>query len=84
MNTALENLFEKHRLSEKDRYEISQIFELLPPDKKQNLLNNFWVLVVRIEKIQRDMRVEQEILIWDAISKIENAINLAKKEKQLN
>lgn len=84
MNTQLEHLFEKYRLSEKDRYEINQIFDLLPTDKKQNLLNNFDLLVFRIEKIQEEIRIEKEILIWDAITNISNAIERAKRQQVLN
>jgi hypothetical protein len=34
--------------------------------------------------MQEDMRLEQEILIWDAVSKIRNAIEIAKLEQHLN
>lgn len=84
MNTRLETLFEQYNLSQKDRYEINQFFELLPIDKKHNLLNNFELIVIKIKKIQEDMRIEQEILMWDAISKIKNAINIAKEKQFLN
>ena len=40
MNTQLEKLFIQHSLSQKDRYEISQIYALLPNTKQQNLLQN--------------------------------------------
>ena len=38
MNTKLEKLFEKYNFSQKDRFEISQIFFLLTEERKQNLL----------------------------------------------
>jgi hypothetical protein len=41
MNTQLQKLCENYKLCPKDTYELNQIFELLPPDKKQNILNNF-------------------------------------------
>ncbi len=84
MNTLLEKYFEKYDLSEKDRYEINQIFQLLPAEKKQNVLDNFEKLVFKINKFKGDIKIEQEILIWDAVSKIRNAIELAKLEQHLN
>ena len=64
MNTLLEKLFETYRLSEKDRYDINQIFALLPSEKQQNLLNNFDKLAFKLNKIQEDLLAEQEILLW--------------------
>jgi hypothetical protein len=63
MNTQLQKLFEKSNLGDKDKYEINQIFELLPPDKKQNILANFDVLAFRLEKIHDELILEQEILL---------------------
>jgi hypothetical protein len=63
MNTRLEMLFEKYNISEKDRYEINQIFLLLPPDKKQNILNNFDLLAFRFKQIHREIDLERRILI---------------------
>ena len=65
MNTQLQKLFEGSNLSDKDKFEINQIFELLPPDKKQNLLNNFDILAFRIEQMQREIELERRILVWD-------------------
>ncbi len=79
MFLTLEKLFEKFSTSEKDRYEMRQIFELLPEKKKKNILANFEVLSLRIQKIQRDLQLEQEILIWSAIERIREAIAKAKK-----
>ena len=79
MFLTLEKLFEKFSTSEKDRYEMRQIFELLPEKKKKNILANFEVLSIRIQKIQRDLQLEQEILIWNAIERIREAIAKAKK-----
>jgi len=84
MNTLLEKYFDEYELSEKDRHEIRQIFQLLPIEKKRYILDNFEELVKRIKKVQEDIKVEQEILIWDAVSKIRNAIELAKLEQHLN
>jgi hypothetical protein len=63
MNTLLEKLFDKHRISPKDRHEISQIYDLLPPPKKQNLINNFEALAIRLHKIEDEIRVERQILV---------------------
>jgi hypothetical protein len=63
MFVSLEKLFEKFRTSEKDRYEIRQIFEILPEQKKKNILANFEALSLRIRKIQEDLQIEQDILI---------------------
>ncbi|MDD3646092.1 MAG: hypothetical protein PHH06_01640 [Candidatus Gracilibacteria bacterium] len=80
MNTLLEKLFEIHELSLKDRFEIRQIFNLLPEDKKRKVLNDFANLVFKIKSIQEDMRAEQEILIGDAVSNIRDSIELAKRQ----
>lgn len=80
MNTLLEKLFEIHDLSLKDRFELRQIFGLLPEDKKRKVLNDFANIVFKIKSIQEDMRVEQEILIWDAVSKIRDSIEIVKRQ----
>ena len=84
MNVLLEKYFEKYNLSPKDRYEINQIFQLLPPGKKQNVLDNFDNIISNILKLQENIKLEQEILVWDAVSKIRNAIEIAKLEKNLS
>jgi len=63
MNIYLETLFKKYRLSEKDRYEILQIYTFLPEEKKQNLINNFEIVVFKIQKIEKTLELEKEILI---------------------
>jgi len=63
MNTQLQTLFETYNLSEKDRYDIAQIFSLLPSDKQQNLLRNFPTLAARLKQIEESMKQEQEILL---------------------
>jgi len=84
MNTKLNTLFEQYNIWEKDRYEISQIYFLLSEDKKRDLIQNFPILVTRVEKIKQDIIIEQELLIWDSISRIKHAIEIAKKEQFLN
>jgi len=61
MNTLLQRYFDKYDLSKKDKYEINQIFGLLPVDKQQNLLNNFDLLAIRLNKIEEDIRIERNI-----------------------
>lgn len=74
MNTRLETLFEKYNFSQKDRYEINQIFLLLPDNKKQNLLNNFEILALKLFKIKEKINIEREILIWGEVENIKNLI----------
>jgi hypothetical protein len=75
MNTRLELLFEKYNLSPKDRYEINQIFWLLPTDKQQNILKNFDVLVFKLEQIHKEIDLERRILIWDLFEDIKSFYN---------
>ena len=59
MNVQLEKLFTEYELSEKDRYEILQMFQLLPDAKKQKILSDFEILAEKIEKISDDITIEQ-------------------------
>jgi len=79
MNTRLQRLFNEHTLPDRDKYEINQIFELLPPDKKQNILNNFDLLAIRLNKIEEDIKIEREILVWDALQNIQSILQIIKK-----
>jgi hypothetical protein len=63
MNTLLKALFEKYRVSEKNKYEILQIWSLLPDVKKQNILNNFEALAIKLQKIEEELNTEKEILL---------------------
>ena len=81
MNVFLEKLFEKYSVSEKDIYDIRQIYELLPPDKKQNLLDNFESLVIKLKKIEEEIELEREILFWDIISDLEWAVNEERRKR---
>jgi len=74
MNTRLELLFEKHKISQKDKYEINQIFWLLPFSKQQNILDNFDKLISKFNKINKEINIEREILIWDEVNNIKNII----------
>jgi len=70
MNTQLQKLFRKSKLSDKDRYEINQIFWLLPPDKQNNILENFDILAFRLEQMHKEIELERRILIWDLFTDI--------------
>jgi len=72
MNTRLEMLFNKHNVSEKDRYEINQIFWLLPTNKQQNILKNFDLMIFRFEQIHKEIDLERRILIWDLFEDIKS------------
>ena len=74
MNTRLELLFKNYNISEKNRYEINQLFQLLPSYKKQNLLNNFEVLASRFSEIEEEINTERSILIWNEVENIKNLI----------
>jgi hypothetical protein len=63
MNTQLEKLFAQYYLSQKDQYEIRQIYNLLPIHKQHNLLQNFPILAMKLNKIQEELREEREILV---------------------
>lgn len=82
MNTRLEMLFEKHHVSNKDRYEINQIFWLLPSNKQQNILKNFDTLIFRFEQINKEINIERKILIWNEVSNIKNLIISERINKQ--
>lgn len=75
MNTQLEKLFEIYNISAKDRYEINQIFWLLPPDKKQKILRNFETLSFRLEQIHKEIDLERRILVWDLFEDIKTFYN---------
>jgi len=84
MNSLLQKLFDEYDVIEKDRYEISQIFSLLPDYKKKLVLEKFWEIYSRLKKFERDLIEEQEILIWDSISRIKNAIEFVKLKQKIN
>lgn len=83
MNTNLEILLQKYKFSEKDTYEIKQLFNLLSDQKKQNLLNNFSNLAFKLKKIDEDIEIEKNLLIWEAVERIKNNI-LANRKKRMD
>lgn len=78
MNTQLERLLQNELLTEKDRYEIRQIFEVMDLKQQLNILANFDTILLGIAQIKADLREQQEILLWKAISNIERALRIAK------
>lgn len=80
---TLNHFFDKYDFSPKDRYEIAQIYSLLPEEKQKNIIKNFDLLAIKIQKIEQDIQIEQEILIWEALSSIRLAIEEAKRRKWL-
>lgn len=80
MNYKLEQLIANtNLLSEKDIYEIRQIFNLFDTNKKIQMLDNWDNMVSRIVRLKDSIRKEQEILLWKAIDSIERQIEIAKK-----
>jgi len=75
MNTRLEMLFLKHNVSDKDRYEINQIFWLLPANKQQNILKNFDIMIFRFKQIHKEIDLERRILIWELFKDIKSFYN---------
>ncbi len=78
MNVLLEKLLENDLLTQKDRYEIRQIFQVVDERKKQNILNNFEKILSSIAQIKIEMREQQEILLGKAVSNIERALKQAR------
>ncbi len=70
MNTQLEKMLENSNLSEADRFDIVQIFEILPVEKQRNILNNLDKLIFRIEYLNKDIELQRKILLWDLFDSI--------------
>ena len=74
MNTLLKTLFDKYKMSEKDQYEINQIFMIVDDEKKQKLLANFELLAQKIQKIEEEIKLEQYILLDNIVPDIQKLI----------
>lgn len=83
MNVHLEKLFLKHNLSYKDCYEIQQIYDFLPPNKRQNLIDNFDVIVWELLWLKKEIGFEQEMLLWETLKNIESKVSQMKKKQIL-
>lgn len=81
MNAYLFNLFDKYNISERNRYEVMQIFSFLPDDKKRNLLNNFEKLMISISRIEERINFEKEVLLDKAAKEVEKVIIERQKDK---
>ena len=63
MNQKLQELFDIHKLSAKERHEFTQIYNLLSPDKKVRALERFQVIMKELEMLKKELTCEQEILL---------------------
>jgi len=81
MNIRLEKLFLENNLSQKDCYEIRQIYDFLPTKKRQNLIDNFDVIVWEITKLQKEIWFEQEVLLWKSLRNIEEKVATMRKRQ---
>ncbi len=80
INVAFEDMLKTCGLSDKDRYEIRQIFYMLSPQKQQNIINNFNIMVDRINKFKEDIEEQQKILLETAASKLDDIVLQTQKE----
>jgi hypothetical protein len=80
INVAFEDMLNTCNLSEKDRYEIRQIFYMLSPKKQQNIINNFNIMVERINKFKQDIEEQQKILLEKAAEKLDDIVLQTEKE----
>lgn len=80
MNVYLEKLFNEYDLSHKDRYEIRQIYQVLPIHKRQKLIENFENIVVNINTLRKDIWLQQEVLLWETLWNIEDKITSIHKK----
>ena len=81
MNTLLQKLFDTYKVSPKNRHDIEQIYGLMPVHKKNNLLNNFEALAYRLEKIEKSIAIERDILIWDIMTDLEQAVETERRKR---
>jgi predicted Zn-ribbon and HTH transcriptional regulator len=75
MNTRLQKLFENYNISDKDCYEIKQIFQIVTDEKKHKILSSFDILAKKIKKIEKDISLEQEILLNNILPDIKKIFN---------
>lgn len=75
MNTHLEILFEKYNISDKQRYEIQQIYNFLPTWKKVYLVNHFDSFAQKLSQIEESIDTQRQILVDDAITHMEAVIH---------
>lgn len=81
MNKELKKILDHYNLSEKDRSEYLQIFSLLSWEKKKWFLENAEKVISAIFDMRKDLQLEQEILMWKTLTRIEEKIYIAKKKR---
>lgn len=81
MNTQLTKLFEVYNLTPKDRHELTQIFDLLPMEKRMNFLNNFPQHAQILRHIYENIKIERELLLWEAVIDIQQTIEKVKQKQ---
>lgn len=79
MNIMLEQFLDKSLLHQSDKYEIRQIFYILPSEKQINFLSNWEKTETYLLKLRENLVREQEILLGKALDDINNIISRAKK-----
>gem|GEM_PF-6358690 len=80
INVAFEDMLKSCSLSDKDCYEIRQIFYMLSRQKQQNIINNFNIMVDRINKFKEDIEEQQKILLESAASKLDDIVLQTQRE----
>ncbi len=80
MNTQLEKLFSQYHISQKDRYEIRQIYSLLPNHKQRELIENFGLLATKFKQIEEEIQTQRELLLGEKVDDIKQLI-LKNREK---
>lgn len=84
MNTQLEKLFDIHHFSAKDRYDFSQIYSLLPAEKKVRVIDHFSEVAQEMKLLREQLYIEQNILFGETIEHIESRLQRTQKEKILS
>lgn len=79
MNIMLEQLLDKSPLEQVDKFEIRQIFYILPDEKQINFLANWDKTERYLLKLRENLVREQEILLGKALDKINDIISEAKR-----
>ncbi len=79
MNSRLEKLFHTYEVSEKDRHDFLQIYDLLPGYKKTRVVDNFPKIMLSIENLREELYIEHEILFWNTLERIEEKLKEIRK-----
>ena len=84
MNTKLQKLFHQYDLSEKDRSDFLQIYNLLPWHKKIRAVERFEEIINQIDSLREDLYVEHEILFGSTLNRIETKLKKIQEEVRKN